>query len=151
MTVTINKMSAGKGYEYLLRTVAVGDGDRSLAIPLTRYYNEAGTPPGHWMGSGLLGLECAIYAGDEVTEDQLKRLIGPRPADRASGALWDQAAITIAAYRDRYAIDDRTTLGPKPATDSQRLDRARALDSVRRAERVRPSVSATDSSAALVL
>ena len=27
MTVTINKMSAGKGYEYLLRTVAAGNGD----------------------------------------------------------------------------------------------------------------------------
>ena len=41
-TVTINKMSAGKGYEYLLRTVAAGDGDRSLSTPLTRYYTEAG-------------------------------------------------------------------------------------------------------------
>jgi conjugative relaxase-like TrwC/TraI family protein len=76
MTVTINKMSAGKGYEYLLRTVAAGDGDRSLSTPLTRYYTEAGTPPGHWMGSGLPALESAIAAGDEVTEDQLRRLIG---------------------------------------------------------------------------
>lgn len=76
MTVTINKMSAGKGYEYLLRTVAAGDGDRSLSTPLTRYYTEAGTPPGRWMGSGLPALESAITAGDEVTEDQLRRLIG---------------------------------------------------------------------------
>lgn len=29
---------------YLLRTVAAGDGDRSLSIPLTRYYTEEGTP-----------------------------------------------------------------------------------------------------------
>lgn len=76
MTVTINKMSAGKGYEYLLRTVAAGDGDRSLSTPLTRYYAEAGTPPGHWMGSGLPALESAIRAGDDVSEDQLRRLIG---------------------------------------------------------------------------
>lgn len=40
MTVTINKMSAAKGYEYLLRTVAAGDEDRSLSTPLTRYYTE---------------------------------------------------------------------------------------------------------------
>ncbi|WP_257953299.1 relaxase domain-containing protein [Nocardioides sp. B-3] len=58
MTVTINKMTAGKGYEYLLRTVAAGDGDRSLSTPLTRYYTEAGTPPGRWMGSGLPG--CGV-------------------------------------------------------------------------------------------
>lgn len=76
MTVTINKMSAGKGYEYLLRTVAAGDGDRSLSTPLTRYYTEAGTPPGRWMGSGVASLETAIRVGDEVTEEQLKRLIG---------------------------------------------------------------------------
>lgn len=37
VTVTISKMSAGKGYEYFLRTVAAGDGDRSLSTPLTRY------------------------------------------------------------------------------------------------------------------
>jgi len=76
MTVTIKKMSAGKGYEYLLRTVAAGDGDRSLSTPLTRYYTEAGTPPGRWMGSGVTSLESHIAQGDEVTEEQLKLLIG---------------------------------------------------------------------------
>ena len=76
MTVTINKMSAGHGYEYFLRTVAAGDGDRSLSTPLTRYYTEEGTPPGRWMGSGLPGLESQIKAGDEVTEEQLRLLIG---------------------------------------------------------------------------
>lgn len=57
VTVTINKMSASKGCEYLLRTVAAGDGDRSLSTPLTRYYTEAGTPPGRWLGSGVASLE----------------------------------------------------------------------------------------------
>lgn len=33
MTVSIKKMSAGDGYRYLLRTVAAGDGDRSLSTP----------------------------------------------------------------------------------------------------------------------
>ena len=46
MTVSIKKMSAGDGYRYLLRTVAVGDGDRSLSTPLTRYYAETGSPAG---------------------------------------------------------------------------------------------------------
>jgi len=46
-------MSAGDGYKYLLRTVAAGDGERSLSTPLTRYYNAEGKPPGRRVGSGL--------------------------------------------------------------------------------------------------
>ncbi|MGH3498829.1 MAG: MobF family relaxase [Nocardioidaceae bacterium] len=76
MTVTISKMSAGKGYEYFLRTVAAGDGDRSLSTPLTRYYSEHGTPPGRWMGSGTASLKSHVQIGDEVTEEQLRLLIG---------------------------------------------------------------------------
>lgn len=76
MTVTISKMSAGKGYEYFLRTVAADDGDRSLSTPLTRYYTVNGTPPGRWMGSGIASLESPLKVGDEVTEEQLRLLIG---------------------------------------------------------------------------
>lgn len=42
MTVSMRVMEAGDGYEYLLRTVAAGDGDRSLSTPLTRYCSEEG-------------------------------------------------------------------------------------------------------------
>jgi len=47
--------AAGDGYKYLLRTVAAGDGGRSLPTPLTRYYAEAGIPPGRWLGSHRIG------------------------------------------------------------------------------------------------
>ncbi|TFC63129.1 MobF family relaxase [Cryobacterium sp. TMB1-7] len=70
-------MSAGDGYKYLLRTVAAGDGQRSLSTPLTRYYSAKGTPPGRWIGRGLPGLGSGrILEGAEVTEDHLQRLIG---------------------------------------------------------------------------
>jgi len=49
----MRRMSAGSGYQYLLRSVAAGDGTRSLTTPLTRYYSEVGTPPGRWLGSGV--------------------------------------------------------------------------------------------------
>ena len=69
MTVTINKMSAGKGYEYLLRTVAAGDGDRSLSTPLTRYYTEAGTLWGRKSSSvlicGFVALVTDVWVGGE--------------------------------------------------------------------------------------
>lgn len=76
VTVTIKSMHAGQGVDYLLRTVAVGDGDRSLRDPLTRYYTEEGTPPGYWLGSGVASLDSGLEVGDEVAEEQLRRLIG---------------------------------------------------------------------------
>ncbi|TFD47007.1 conjugal transfer protein [Cryobacterium frigoriphilum] len=70
-------MSAGDGYKYLLRTVAVSDGDRLMSTPLTRYYTAEGTPPGRWLGGGLPGLGGGlIVEGDVVTEAQLQLLVG---------------------------------------------------------------------------
>jgi conjugative relaxase-like TrwC/TraI family protein len=77
VTVSMRVMSAGDGYKYLLRTVAAGDGKRSLSTPLTRYYSATGTPPGRWMGEGLGGLGMgAVVKGEQVTETQLQLLIG---------------------------------------------------------------------------
>ncbi|CAG7621490.1 hypothetical protein LEUCIP111803_02434 [Leucobacter soli] len=70
-------MSAGDGYKYLLRSVVTGDGDRSLSTPLTRYYAEAGNPPGRWLGTGIAQFAGGqITTGDEVSEEQLQLLIG---------------------------------------------------------------------------
>jgi conjugative relaxase-like TrwC/TraI family protein len=77
VTVSMRVISAGNGYRYLLRTVAAGDGNRSLATPLTRYYAEAGTPPGRWMGSAVHLLGAGqLTPGAQVTEAQLALLIG---------------------------------------------------------------------------
>ncbi len=58
MIVSMYRMSAGKGYEYLLRTAVVEGGNGELSTALTRYDSEAGpsratpvsspepTPPG---------------------------------------------------------------------------------------------------------
>ncbi|GAB3767767.1 conjugative relaxase-like TrwC/TraI family protein [Microlunatus parietis] len=80
MVMTIRVMSSGRGYEYLLKSVAAGDGDRDMGTPLTRYYTESGCPPGTWLGTGLASLDTgqgpALAAGDPVTEEQLTRLLG---------------------------------------------------------------------------
>lgn len=70
-------MSAGDGYRYLLRNVAAGDRNRELTTPLTLHYQEKGTPPGFWIGSGVQGLgKGDLEPGDEVTEEQLRLLLG---------------------------------------------------------------------------
>ncbi|MBE9925184.1 hypothetical protein G8C93_04665 [Cellulosimicrobium cellulans] len=52
MTVSMRVISAGQGYAYLLRSVATGDGSEPRASAFTRYFTEAGTSPGVWMGRG---------------------------------------------------------------------------------------------------
>lgn len=77
MTVSMRVMSAGSGYQYLLKSVAAGDGNRSLSTPLTRYYTEAGTPPGQWLGSGVHALgNGEIKQQAQVGEKQLALLLG---------------------------------------------------------------------------
>lgn len=80
MVMSIRVMSSGRGYEYLLKSVAVGDGDRDMGTPLTRYYTESGCPPGTWLGTGLASLEdghgTGLDDGATVTEEQLARLLG---------------------------------------------------------------------------
>ena len=82
MVMTIRVMSSGKGYEYLLRSVVVGDGDREMSSPLTRYYTESGCPPGTWVGTGLTSLDDgrspALAEGDTVTEEHLAGSSSPR-------------------------------------------------------------------------
>ncbi|MDY0945270.1 hypothetical protein SOM11_04640 [Frigoribacterium sp. CFBP9039] len=62
VTVSMRAMSAGDGYKYLPRTVAAGDGDHSLSTPLTRYYAEEGSPPGHWLASDRTVVSCPVTA-----------------------------------------------------------------------------------------
>src|SRR5699024_7856055 len=77
MTDSMRVMSAGDGYKYMVCTVAAADGDRSLSTPRTRYYAEAGTPPGQWLGSGVASSGTGRLAVDDrMTEAQLQHLMG---------------------------------------------------------------------------
>lgn len=124
MTVSLRRMSAGSGFQYLLRSVAAGDASRALSTPLTRYYSELGTPPGRWMGSGLGALGSGqIRAGTQVTEEQLALLIG-MGRDPITG---DQLGRAYPTYR-RMAdpIEERIA-----ALDANMAPGDRAADAVR--------------------
>lgn len=73
--MTLHKLSAGSGYEYLTRQVAVLDSTEKGTTPLADYYSTKGESPGHWLGSGLAGID-GIAAGDIVTAEQMKHLFG---------------------------------------------------------------------------
>lgn len=77
MTVSLRVISAGQGYAYLLRSVVTGDGNGPQASAFTRYFTEAGTPPGVWMGRGVSQFgDSALEPGMTVTPSQLQALLG---------------------------------------------------------------------------
>lgn len=70
--MTLHRLHAGDGYEYLTRQVASGDRLRDRTRDLTDYYREHGTPPGVWMGRGAAELDLS----GNVTEAQMQALFG---------------------------------------------------------------------------
>jgi conjugative relaxase-like TrwC/TraI family protein len=73
--MSIHKLSAGSGYDYLTRQVAALDATEKGHVGLASYYTERGESPGSWVGSGLAGID-GLNAGDAVTAEQMKALFG---------------------------------------------------------------------------
>ena len=73
--MSIHKLSAGSGYDYLTRQVATLDATEKSHVGLASYYTERGETPGAWIGSGLAGID-GLTAGDTVTAEQMKALFG---------------------------------------------------------------------------
>src|SRR5665647_1514630 len=86
MVMTMHRLSAGAGYQYLLKHTASGDCDRTSACPLTAYYTDTGNPPGRWLGTGLAGVGgSGLVSGAMVTEPAMANLFGAGK-DPATGA-----------------------------------------------------------------
>jgi conjugative relaxase-like TrwC/TraI family protein len=75
MTMTLHKLSAGSGYEYLTQQVAALDSTEKGRTSLADYYTARGESPGRWIGSGMAGLD-GLAAGDVVSAEQMKHLFG---------------------------------------------------------------------------
>ena len=75
MTMTLHKLSAGSGYEYLTRQVAAGDDTEIGRRGLEDYYAAKGEAPGRWTGSGLVGID-GLESSDRVTSEHMRNLFG---------------------------------------------------------------------------
>ena len=73
--MSLHKLSAGSGYDYLTRQVAALDATEKGHVGLASYYTERGETPGAWIGSGLVGID-GLNAGDPVTAEQMRALFG---------------------------------------------------------------------------
>ena len=137
MTVSMRVMSAGDGYKYLLKTVAAGDGNRVLSTPLTRYYAEAGTPPGRWLGSGVGSLgDGQIAVRSQVSETQLQLLVG-MGRDPITGEPLGRANPVYSPVADRIAkrvadLDPSLGIGERAAAVAA-IEAEEAASATRRA------------------
>jgi conjugative relaxase-like TrwC/TraI family protein len=73
--MSIHKLPAGSGYDYLTRQVAALDATHKGHVGLASYYTERGETPGVWVGSGMAGID-GLVAGDPVTVEQMRSLFG---------------------------------------------------------------------------
>src|SRR5215218_2377878 len=73
--MSVHKLTAGSGYDYLTRQVAALDATEKGHTGLASYYTERGETPGTWIGSGLAGID-GLAAGDPVTAEQMRALFG---------------------------------------------------------------------------
>jgi conjugative relaxase-like TrwC/TraI family protein len=73
--MSLHKLIAGSGYDYLTREVAALDATEKGHTGLASYYTERGESPGVWIGSGMDGVD-GLAAGDPVTAEQMRALFG---------------------------------------------------------------------------
>jgi hypothetical protein len=73
--MSIHKLTAGSGYDYLTRQVAAFDATAKGHVALASYYAERGESPGAWIGSGMAGID-GLQADDPVTAEQMWALFG---------------------------------------------------------------------------
>ena len=75
VTMSIHKLTAGTGYDYLTRQVAAQDATGKGGVGLSTYYTEKGETPGVWRGAGMAGVD-GLEVGDQVTADHMASLFG---------------------------------------------------------------------------
>jgi hypothetical protein len=86
--MSLHKLTAGSGYDYLTRQVAALDATEKGHTGLASYYTERGESPGVWIGSGMDGIDGLAgrwRPGDGGADASLVRLRFA-PTSRAAAA-----------------------------------------------------------------
>ncbi|WP_426592633.1 MobF family relaxase [Cellulomonas sp. McL0617] len=136
MVMTMHRLTAGAGYQYLLRHIATGDCDRAGVSPVTAYYAESGNPSGRWFGRGLDRLgesrdghePVGLVAGTMVDEEAMARLFS-RGVDPITGGALGRA------YRPSPSPTDRVAAAVQKLPDGMDPEaRAAAVESIANVE-----------------
>jgi conjugative relaxase-like TrwC/TraI family protein len=131
LVMSLHKLSAGGGVDYLLRHTCRGDAEYARLAPLSEYYVQTGYPPGRWMGEGLPYVGEGRGIAGVVEEEAMTRLFahGMDPVTGAAlGANWrvcKPLEQRVAERSDRLPTD----IGAVERTEH--VDRIQAEEAVR--------------------
>lgn len=76
--MSLRRLSIGAGYKYLMQSIASGDGRHYGGhADLEAYYHATGTPPGRFLGRGLVALNHGdgVEPGTVVQDEHLRRMM----------------------------------------------------------------------------
>ena len=121
--MSLHKLTAGSGYDYLTRQVAAMDATDKGHTGLASYYTEKGETPGVWVGSGMEGID-GLDAGDVVTADHMQNLFGAGHHPLATAAHQGAGP----ADRPRRASSARPRPTTRPPLGSARRTRSTTND-----------------------
>ena len=127
VTMSLHKLTAGSGYDYLTRQVAALDATEKGHTGLASYYTQRGESPGVWIGSGMDGID-GLTAGDPVAAEQMRASFGCglhplaelRQQQLEGPDLTDQDFQNVARLGAPFKIVDND-LQPVPARGGQTL------------------------------
>ena len=133
--MSMHKLSAGSGYDYLTRQVAALDATDKGHVGLADYYSAKGESPGRWVGAGMDGID-GLAAGDPVTAEQMQALFGaglhPLAAERLAAILDAEFSTKVAEAAGRLGAPFKVhsnDVSPFRVAVAQRLEQLnRTLD-----------------------
>jgi len=131
--ISLKELHGADAWRYLMESVTDGQGDLRELIAVTRYYTEAGTPPGRWVGAGLAGLGRGTgpAANSLVSGAQMDVLFG-QGRDPVTGDKLGRGYRHPPTYEQRVAARVRAL--PGNLTGGQRTV---AVEKIREEERLR--------------
>jgi DNA primase catalytic core len=126
--MSMKRITAGSGYDYLTRQVAAMDSTEKGYTGLASYYTEKGETPGTWVGTGLAGID-GLDPGDIVTIEQMQALFGAglHPLAQQRSAALEGTDATEADYLDATRLGQPFRVYPDDVSPF-RIEVARRLE-----------------------
>ena len=132
--MSMHKLTAGSGYDYLTRQVAALDATDKGHVGLADYYSAKGESPGRWVGAGMDGID-GLAAGDPVTAEQVQALFGaglhPLAAERLAAILDAEFSTKVAEAAGRLGAPFKVhsnDVSPFRVAVAQRLEQLNRAD-----------------------
>ena len=87
VTMSMHKLTAGSGYDYLTRQVAALDATDKGHVGLADYYSAKGESPGRWVGAGMDGIDGLAAGTNPALKPTNARSGWPKPPPSSAHVL----------------------------------------------------------------